>query len=114
MPAAAAAATAAATSTFAATVITAIIIVQTFTIFFARREPPLLVYINCLLLQIAKMALEWPIYFARLFPADAILGLNDIVANVVAVSHNQIIFLDEEKVSKVTDGEKSWLSYPSS
>ena len=36
-------ATAAATSTFAATVITANIIDQTFTIFFGRREPPLLV-----------------------------------------------------------------------
>ena len=43
MPAAAAAATAATTSTFAATVITANIIDQTFTIFFGRREPPLLV-----------------------------------------------------------------------
>ena len=44
MPAAAAAAAAAAaTSTFAATVITANIINQTFTIFFSRREPPLLV-----------------------------------------------------------------------
>ena len=43
MPAAAAAATAAATSTFTASVITANIIDQTFTIFFGRREPPLLV-----------------------------------------------------------------------
>ena len=39
----AAAATAAGTSTFTATVITANIIDQTFTIFFGRREPPLLV-----------------------------------------------------------------------
>ena len=46
MPAAAAAATAAATSTFAATVITANIIDQTFTIFFGRREPPLLVFLT--------------------------------------------------------------------
>ena len=43
MPTAAAAAAAAATSTFTATVITANIIDQTFTIFFGRREPPLLV-----------------------------------------------------------------------
>ena len=44
MPSAAAAAAAAATSTFTATVITANIIDQTFTIFFGRREPPLLVF----------------------------------------------------------------------
>ena len=45
MPTAAAAAAAAATSTFTATVITANIIDQTFTIFFGRRELPLLVFI---------------------------------------------------------------------
>ena len=49
MPTAAAAAAAAATSTFTATVITANIIDQTFTIFFGRREPPLLVLFHDLL-----------------------------------------------------------------
>ena len=49
MPTAAAAAAAAATSTFTATIITANIINQTFTIFFSRREPPLLVLFHDLL-----------------------------------------------------------------